>query len=56
MSLYKKKNLLRIVQQLADISNPSLNFNTFSIGTENDDMRNMKTMSKYKTTDMNLIL
>lgn len=33
----EKKNLLRIVQQLAEIGNPSLNFNTFSIGTENDD-------------------
>jgi len=33
----EKKNLLKIVQQLAEIGNPSLNFNTFSIGTNNED-------------------
>merc|ERR1711892_876177 len=33
----EKNNLLKIVQQLAEIGNPSLNFNTFSIGTNNAD-------------------
>ena len=34
----EKKNLLKIVQQLAEIGNPSLNFNTFSIVAENQEL------------------
>merc|ERR1711892_1616309 len=33
----EKKNLLRIVQQLAEIGNPSLNLNTFTIGNDEDE-------------------
>jgi len=36
----EKKNLLRIVQQLAEIGNPSLNFNTFTIGNDEDEYDN----------------
>jgi len=48
----EKKNLLRIVQQLAEISNPSLNFNKFSIGSpqgEYDDYE--EELEDYETGD-----
>jgi len=38
----EKKNLLKIVQQLAEIGNPSLNFNTFSIVAENQELGDYK--------------
>jgi len=50
----EKKNLLRIVQQLAEIGNPSLNFNSFSIGSphgEYDDYEEEEELDDYETED-----
>jgi len=38
----EKKNLLQIVQQLAEIGNPSLNFNTFSLVAMNKELADYK--------------
>jgi len=51
----EKKNLLRIVQQLAEIGNPSLNFNTFSIGSEEEDYEDYEEEAQdYETEGSNI--
>lgn len=44
----EKENLLKIVQQLAEIGNPSLNFNTFSVVTNNQEFEEFEDYKDYE--------
>jgi hypothetical protein len=44
----EKENLLKIVQQLAEIGNPSLNFNTFSVVTNNEEFEEFEDYKDYE--------